>query len=207
MAEPADIRDLDGYPVTPDTVLAAYRLRCFPMCEHRAAPIAWYRPLRRAIITWDRYRVPRSLAKVLRNRRPFRLTVDRDFAAVIAACAERPDTWIGRDIEALYCELHRRGHAHSVEAWDGDGKLVGGLYGLAVGGCFSGESMFHRVDDAAKACVVHLVALLQDLGYSVLDCQQQSAHMARFGAYEVSDAEYARLLAEAPPPRPWPRAG
>lgn len=199
------IRDLHGQAVTPEVVLIAYReLRCFPMCAARDQPIGWYRPQRRAILTWDRYRVPRSLAKVLRNRRPYRITVDRAFAAVIAACAERPETWIGRDIEALYTELHRLGHAHSVEAWDGEGRLVGGLYGLSVGGCFCGESMFHRADDASKACVVHLVGLLQSLGYSLLDCQQQTAHMARFGAYEVDDRTYAALLATAPPPRPWP---
>ena len=194
MPESVLVRDVDGYPITPEMVLAAYRQRCFPMAESRGGPIAWYRPNRRAIITWDRYVIPRSLAKVLR-REPYRLTVERAFPAVIAACAERSQTWISHDVEALYGALHSLGHAHSVEAWDGEGRLVGGLYGLAIGSCFCGESMFHRADDAAKACVVHLVALLRRTGFRLLDCQQQTPHMERFGAYEISDREYARLFA------------
>ncbi len=195
MADPL-IRDVDGHPITPDTVLAAYRMRCFPMAETRGGPIAWYRPNRRAVITWDRFTVPRSLAKVLR-RQPYRITVDRAFPAVIAACAEREQTWISHDVEALYGELHQQGHVHSVEAWDAAGALVGGLYGLVLGSCFCGESMFHRANDASKACVVELVALLRAKGFVLLDCQQQTPHMERFGAYEISDRAYARLLAEA----------
>jgi leucyl/phenylalanyl-tRNA--protein transferase len=197
------VSDVDGFPVTPETVLTAYRQRCFPMAESRGGPIAWYRPNRRAIITWDRFSIPRSLVKVLRHE-PFRLTVDRAFPAVIAACAERSQTWISHDVEALYSALHRLGHAHSVEAWDGEGRLVGGLYGLAIGACFCGESMFHRADDAAKACVVHLVALLRRSGFRLLDCQQQTPHMERFGAYEVSDREYARLFAACADDVAWP---
>ncbi|HAT09700.1 MAG TPA: leucyl/phenylalanyl-tRNA--protein transferase, partial [Planctomycetes bacterium] len=203
MPEPLLVRDVDGYPITPETVLAAYRQRCFPMAESRGGPIAWYRPNRRAIITWDRFAIPRSLAKVLR-REPYRLTVDRAFPAVIAACAERSQTWISHDVEALYGALHRLGHAHSVEAWDGEERLVGGLYGLAIGSCFCGESMFHRADDAAKACVVHLVSLLRQAGFRLLDCQQQTPHMERFGAYEVSDREYARLFNACDGSLAWP---
>jgi len=188
--------DADGYEVTPDLVLEAYRQRCFPMAEERGGPLRWYRPAERAVITWDRFKIPDSLGKRLRNR-PFTITVDRDFPAVIAACAERASTWISHDIEALYTALHHRGQAHSLEAWDAGGALVGGLYGLTIGGCFCGESMFHRADDAAKMCVVRLVELLQARGFSVLDCQQQSPHMARFGAYEISDATFADLLADA----------
>jgi len=198
----AIVRDVDGHPITPDTVLAAYRMRCFPMAETRGGPIAWYRPNRRAIITWDRFAVPRSLAKVLRKE-PFRFTVDRCFAEVIAACAQREQTWISHDVELLYCELHRQGHGHSVEAWTPDGALAGGLYGLALGSCFCGESMFHRADDASKACVVHLAGLLQAKGFTLLDCQQQTPHMQRFGAYEVSDREYARMLEAASRPLAW----
>lgn len=196
------VRDVDGHPITPDTVLTAYRQRCFPMAESRGGPIAWYRPQLRAVITWDRFAVPRSLAKVLRKE-PYRITVDRCFPQIIAACSERDSTWISHDVEALYVELHRQGHAHSVEAWSPAGDLVGGLYGLAIGGCFCGESMFHRAPDASKACVVHLVARLRERGFAMLDCQQQTPHMERFGAYEVQDRVYARMLAACPGDLAW----
>src|SRR5687768_13328609 len=137
------IEDADGYPVTAEMILGAYRHRCFPMAEHRRGKLRWYRPATRAVITWDRFRIPDSLAKRMR-RPPYAISVDGDFAAVINACAQRSSTWISGDIERLYCELHRLGHAHSLEARDADGELVGGLYGLAIGGCFCGESMFHR---------------------------------------------------------------
>lgn len=188
------VRDADGQAVTPALVLAAYAQGCFPMADHRHGRLRWYRPQRRAIITWDRWRIPRSLAKVMR-REPCRLTVDQACAEVIATCAQRESTWISPDIEALYGELHRLGHVHSVEAWNAAGTLVGGCYGLALGGCFSGESMFHRADDAAKLCVVHLVAHLRRCGFALLDCQQTSPHMGRFGAYEVGAEAYAELLA------------
>ncbi len=192
---PMRIRDADGYPVTPELVLAAYRQGCFPMAEDRDSRFRWYRPVRRAIITWDRWKVPRSLAKTAR-RVPFTLTIDRACPRVIAACARRDETWICHDIEALYTELHRQGHVHSVEAWAGD-TLVGGLYGVAIGGCFCGESMFHDADDAAKLCVVHLAEHLRTRGFTLLDCQQQTPHMQRFGAYEVDADAYAGLLAAA----------
>ncbi len=187
------ILDADGNPITPEVVLHAYRLRCFPMADHRRGRLRWYRPETRAVITWEAWKVPDSLRKRLKVS-PYTITVDRDFPAVIAACAERTSTWISKDIEKLYIALHQQGRTHSVEAWDASGALVGGLYGLAIGGCFCGESMFHRADDAAKACVVHLVGILRERGFSVLDCQQQSPHMQRFGAYEIDDADYARLL-------------
>lgn len=189
------VRDADGQPVTPALVLTAYRQGCFPMAEDRDGRFRWYRPPHRAIITWDRFTIPRSLAKTAR-RQPYVLTMDRACPAVIAACAQRTETWICHDIEALYVELHRQGHVHSVEAWLGE-RLVGGLYGVALGGCFCGESMFHDADDAAKLCVVHLVAHLRARGFTLLDCQQQTPHMERFGAYEVDGADYARLLAAA----------
>lgn len=197
------VLDQDGHPVTPETVLVAYRQRCFPMADSRAGRIAWYRPGRRAVITWDRWQVPRSLAKVLR-REPYRLTVDRAFPAVVEACADRASTWISHDVQALYTELHRQGHAHSVEAWDADGGLVGGLYGLVIGGCFCGESMFHRAPDASKACVVHLVGLIRPAGFALIDCQQQTPHMERFGAREIDDRAYARLLAGCTEAVAWP---
>jgi len=196
------VHDVDGHPITAETVVTAYLQRCFPMADARHGRIAWYRPAQRAVITWERFKVPDSLRKTMR-RAPYRITCDRAFAAVIAACAERTSTWISHDVEALYLDLHRHGIGHSFEAWDAGGALVGGLYGLAIGGCFCGESMFHRADDAAKICVVALVAHLRACGFALLDCQQQSPHMRRFGAHEISDREYARRLAACAEPVPW----
>ncbi len=208
------VRDADGYAITPEIVLGAYAARCFPMADSRRGRIRWYRPAERAVITWDAWTVPRSLAKVIRNRRPYRITCDRDCPAVLAACADRDSTWISGDIERLYLALHAQGHVHSVEAWDATGALVGGLYGLAVGGCFCGESMFTRADDAAKICVVHLVHRLQAMGFAMLDCQQQTPHMERFGCRMVADADYAAMLSACARPcdfgppgelaSPWP---
>jgi leucyl/phenylalanyl-tRNA--protein transferase len=195
--------DADGYPVTPEVVVEAYWQRCFPMADHRRGKLRWFRPHQRAIITWDRWKVPDSLVRTMRKQ-PYRITVDRAFPQVIAACAERTSTWICGDIERLYVELHQRGIARSVEAWDADGALVGGLYGLRLGGCFCGESMFHRADDAAKICVVRLAEILRGNGYAMLDCQQQTPHMARFGAYEVADQDYAVRLERCHDERPFP---
>jgi leucyl/phenylalanyl-tRNA--protein transferase len=143
------------------------------------------------------------LDKVARNRRPYSITIDRAFAKVISACADRESTWISADIEGLYTMLHEQGHAHSVEAWDAGGDLVGGCYGLAIGGIFCGESMFHQAPDASKLCVMALVARLQANGFAVLDCQQQTPHMERFGAYEIDEKTYQRLLEEHHAPRPF----
>jgi leucyl/phenylalanyl-tRNA--protein transferase len=199
----AVIIDADGYPITPALVLAAYRQGCFPMADDRNGRLRWYKPNERAIITWDRYRVPKSLQKVARNRQPYRLTVDTAFAAVIAACAERTTTWISQDVEKLYSALHLQGHAHSVEAWNKDGVLVGGCYGLAIGGIFCGESMFHVAPDASKLCVMFLISRLQAHGFAALDCQQQTPHMERFGAYIIDDADYAALMAANTANRPF----
>jgi leucyl/phenylalanyl-tRNA--protein transferase len=176
------------------------------MADERGGLINWFRPERRAVITWDRWKVPDSLRKVIRHQ-PYRITSDRAFPQVIAACAERSTTWISHDIEVLYSELHRRGQAHSVEAWNAAGELVGGLYGLVIGGCVCGESMFHHADDAAKICVVALVEMLRANDFTLLDCQQQTPHMQRFGAYELSDAAYARLLKTCVEPRYFRRVG
>jgi leucyl/phenylalanyl-tRNA--protein transferase len=189
------VRDADGQRITPEVVVAAYLDRCFPMADERHGPLRWYRPEERAIITWDAWKIPPSLRKTWRKA-PYRLTMDVAFARVIAACAERDSTWISPDIERLYGALHQAGVAHSVEAWRGD-ELVGGLYGLALGGCFCGESMFHRADDAAKLCVMALADHLRARGFSLLDCQQQTPHMARFGARLISDEEYAAVFASA----------
>jgi leucyl/phenylalanyl-tRNA--protein transferase len=197
MLEPAavTVRDADGNEITPEVIINAYWQRCFPMADTRRGRFRWYRPTTRAVITWDAWKVPDSLDKVIRNRRPYRITFDAVFPAVIAACAERDETWISLGIEKLYLALHDLGLAHSVEAWDADNRLVGGLYGVVLGACFCGESMFHRAPDASKVCAVHLVRRLQASGFKLLDCQQQTPHMERFGAREISDETYAELLA------------
>ena len=214
------VRDADGNWITPGIILQAYAARMFPMADTRKGRFSWFRPEERAVITWDvnlpvsrleasspllgkpSWKIPDSLRKVMK-REPYRITFDQAFPAVIAACADRDSTWISLGIERLYTALHQLGHAHSVEAWSPAGELVGGCYGLVVGGVFCGESMFHRADDAAKICIVHLVARLRARGFSVLDCQQMTPHMARFGAYEISDDDYAHLLAATPPASPW----
>jgi len=193
--DPVVVVDADGDPVDADTVVEAYRARLFPMADSRDAPLRWYRPRVRAVVRLDAFRMPRSLAKTWRKA-PYRLTIDTACAQVIQACAEaRPTTWISHDVERLYLDLHRRGRVHSVEAWRGD-DLVGGLYGLDLGRIFCGESLFHRADDAAKLCVVHLAGWLRGRGFVLLDCQQMSAHVARFGAEEVDDRAYARMVAQ-----------
>ena len=188
------VRDADGNQVSPEVLLNAYWQRCFPMADTRRGKFRWYRPETRAVITWDRWKVPESLVKVMRNKRPYRITFDQDFPAVINACATRDETWISLGIEKLYTALHYAGFAHSVEAWSAEGELVGGLYGVALGACFCGESMFHRAPDASKICVVTLVERLQKNGFQLMDCQQQTPHMGRFGAHEIPDADYAKLL-------------
>ena len=187
------IYDAHGCLVTPDLVLRAYQSRCFPMADHREGVINWYRPVMRAVVTWDRFRIPRSLQKTW-QRTALTVTCDTAFDQVIDRCAARDETWISRDLQRLYQELHERGRAHSVEAWDADGRLVGGLYGLAIGGVFCGESMFHTVPDASKYCVIVLVESLRRSGFGLLDCQQQTPHMERFGARLISDADYEALL-------------
>ena len=127
-------------------------------------------------------------------RRPYRVAFDTDFSEVMNACAERDETWIGHGIQHLFEQLFQRGLAHCVAAYDDDDQLVGGCYGLALGHIFCGESMFHRAPDASKICVWELMQALQQCGFQALDCQQQSDHMARFGAHEISDAEYQDLL-------------
>ena len=196
------IRDEEGIPVSPARVLRAYMERCFPMADHRDGKIFWVRPTERAFINWDGYRVPRSMWRAAR-RNPLRFTTDVAFRAVVEACANRHETWISRDIEHLFRQLHQLGLSHSVEAWDEKGRLVGGLYGLSVGGIFAGESMFHLETDAGKLCIMALVKHLRALGYIGLDCQQQTPHMALFGAELIQDDVYAMMVASSTPPLNW----
>jgi leucyl/phenylalanyl-tRNA--protein transferase len=184
----------------PDDVLWAYRQGAFPMADGRRGRVRWYRPDPRALLPLDeRFRVRRSLAKRVRSGR-FEITRDRAFERVIRACAEpRPghtETWINGTIIDVYCELHRRGFAHSVEAWRGD-ELVGGLYGVAIGAAFFGESMFSRESDASQVCLVHLVEHLRARGYMLLDVQFTNPHLEQFGVIEVRCGEYLRHLTKA----------
>lgn len=186
--------------VTPDLVLRAYRAGLFPMAERRDADrLYWLDPDRRGIQPLEAFHLPRRLARTVLSD-AFEVRCDTAFAAVLEGCAasteDRPETWINPDIERLFGALHEMGHAHSVECWQ-QGRLVGGLYGVVLGGAFFGESMFSRVRDASKVALVHLVARLRLGGFALLDTQFVTDHLARFGAIEVPRLEYRRLLAEA----------
>ena len=180
-----------------DALLNAYASGWFPMA---VAPgdIRWYSPDPRGIIPLDTFHVPSRLARTLRKQR-FEIRVDTRFRDVIEACAARTDeegNWIDRAIIESYCELHAKGFAHSVEVWR-DGRLVGGLYGVALGGAFFGESMFHRVTDASKAALVALVDRLRARGFVLLDTQWVTGHLLQFGALEITRRRYLRKLDEA----------
>ncbi len=186
--------------ITPDLVLHAYRLGVFPMAEARSdRELYWLDPDQRGILPLDRFHLPRRLLRTIRAR-PFSISADTDFPAVIAACADarpgHPETWINPQIESLYVALHRQGHAHSIECRV-DGALVGGLYGVSLGGAFFGESMFSRIRDASKMALAALVALLRRGGYRLLDTQFLTDHLAQFGAISVPREAYRDLLARA----------
>lgn len=188
-----------GADLEPGTVLAAYRAGMFPMpLDGRAGRVlGWWSPDPRGILPLDRLRVSRSLR---RSCRRFEVTVDTAFRDVIRACADprRPSGWISADIEAAYVRLHALGWAHSVEAWSlDDGRLAGGLYGVAIGGLFAGESMFHRVTDASKVALVALVDLLRHGGATLLDVQWRTDHLATLGVEEIPRREYLRRLDRA----------
>ena len=186
--------------LSPETLLRAYAVGLFPMAERRDDPtLYWIDPEKRGILPLNRFRAPRRLARRVRSG-IFEIRCDTAFRAVISACAEpgrdRSDTWINGEIVDLYCELHAMGRAHSVEAWR-DGRLVGGLYGVALGAAFFGESMFSHQTDASKVALVHLVALLKASGFTLLDVQFVTPHLARFGAVEIHRSGYRQLLADA----------
>ncbi|HYM30319.1 MAG TPA: leucyl/phenylalanyl-tRNA--protein transferase [Candidatus Cybelea sp.] len=185
--------------LTPDLLLGAYAQGLFPMAESRGDPeVFWFDPERRGILPLDGFHLPRRLARTVRQGK-FQVAIDRDFTAVMAACAApsptRAATWINDTIIAAYGALHRRGYAHSVECWRGE-RLVGGLYGVSLAGAFFGESMFSRETDASKVALVHLIARLRFGGYVLLDAQFLTTHLARFGAIEIPRHQYhARLTA------------
>jgi len=178
-------------------LLTAYASGWFPMA---VAPgeIRWYSPDPRGVVPLDTFHVPSRLARTLRKR-AFEIRVNTQFEEVIRACAARQDeegNWIDAEIIESYCALHARGFAHSVETWE-DGRLVGGLYGVALGGAFFGESMFHRATDASKAALVALVERLQQRAFVLLDTQWVTDHLLQFGAVEIARRRYLRMLDEA----------
>lgn len=187
-------------PFTIDDLIACYRRGVFPMAQSRQEDGFYIvDPKFRCVLPLDRFHVPKRLARTLRADR-FTFTIDQDFAAVIKACAaprpDHPETWINRDIREMYIWLHARGIAHSVETRIGD-ELVGGLYGVALGGAFFGESMFSRATDASKAALVHLVARLRLGGFTLLDAQFETPHLAQFGAETLPRAGFQALLKDA----------
>lgn len=189
------------YHLSLEDVLTAYKSGLFPMAEDKDSPdFYWYDPLLRGQLPIQQLHVSKNLRKTaLRGK--YNLTINTDFKGVIDGCAaattDRPETWINRGIRDLFVALHQAGHAHSIEARNKDGKLVGGLYGLAIGGAFMGESMFSRATDASKVALVGLCAQLSHQGFTVLDTQYINEHLRQFGAYEIPRAEYLHRLQKA----------
>jgi leucyl/phenylalanyl-tRNA---protein transferase len=180
----------------PRLLLQGYAAGIFPMADSReASELFWVEPRSRAIIPLDRFHMSKSLRKTIRSGR-FAVTMDRDFNAVICACADREETWINADIERAMRTLHGSGHAHSIEVWAGN-ELVGGLYGVKLGRAFFGESMFSRTPDASKVALAWLVARMKVGGYGLLDCQFMTAHLASLGAVSISRKAYVALLSGA----------
>lgn len=185
-----------GGDLRPETLLRAYRAGTFPWYDE-STPICWWSPDPRAVFDLKTFTPSRRLARTCRSGR-FQLTVNQAFRAVMEGCADRPGegTWITPDMLSAYQRLHAIGCAHSVEAWHG-GKLVGGLYGVAIGGFFAGESMFHRMSDASKVCLVHVVERLRQRGFTLFDTQFVTEHTSRMGAIEIPRKTYLRLLRAA----------
>lgn len=185
-----------GGDLSPERILAAYRRGIFPWFS-AGEPILWWSPDPRMVLFPSELKISRSLTKVLHNK-PYEVTLDTAFAQVIAACAGTPrdgqhGTWITAEMQAAYSKLHELGHAHSVEVWM-DGKLVGGLYGMAIGHAFYGESMFSWRTNASKIALVHLGAHLQRRGFGIIDCQMETPHLASLGARAIPRSEFIALL-------------
>lgn len=201
-----------GGDLSPQRLLAAYRRGIFPWYS-AGDPILWWSPDPRMVLHPDEFKISRSLAKTLRNAE-FEVRLDTSFADVVRACASvprhgQPGTWITGEMQAAYCELHLRGHAHSVETWI-DGQLAGGLYGVAVGRAFYGESMFSQARDASKIALAHLCAYLKRRGFGIIDCQMETRHLASLGARPILRRDFAarldELCAQGDAPGHWPAA-
>ena len=187
---------MDGPDLTPETLLMAYASGIFPMAETRDSPeVFWVDPKRRGILPLEGFHISRSLARRMR-RCGYNATVNHEFAGVVAACADRSETWINDTIAALYGDLHASGHAHSVEVWDGP-ALIGGVYGVTLGAAFFGESMFSRRPDGSKIALACLVDRLRRTGFTLFDTQFITPHLASLGAIEISRAEYHDRLEAA----------
>ena len=180
------------HQLTPESILAAYRLGLFPMADQEAGTLGWYEADPRGVVPLDQFHAPQ---RVLRYLKKFTIEYDRDFEGVIDGCA-RPETWISSEIREAYVALHRLGHAHSVEAWL-DGKLAGGVYGVHIGGAFMAESMFSVQPNSSSCCLVKLVERLRSRGFTLLDIQEVLPHTARFGAVEIPRVEYLKRLKAA----------
>lgn len=189
-----------GADLEPGTLVSAYRLGLFPMHLPDGGPLAWWSPVSRGVLEVGDLKVPRSLRRSLRR---FDWSVDAAFPQVVVGCADpaRDRGWISPEIASAYNELHRLGYAHSVEVWLA-GDLVGGLYGVSIGGLFAGESMFHRVSDASKVALVRLVEIMSGTERPLIDIQWSTEHMARLGATEISRDEYLQRLARSLESRP-----
>ena len=187
--------------LTPELLLAAYKEGLFPMAYGGDSPyVHWVCPEERGQLSITNMHISKSLQKLVRKNlkdNMLLIRIDQDFEGVIRACAEetntRPETWINQQIIDAFCALHKLGHAHSVEVWQ-NGALVGGLYGLAIGGAFCGESMFSRVSNASKIALVHLAARLYNGGFTLLDTQFTNEHLEQFGVYEVQHTDYKKRL-------------
>lgn len=183
-------------PLSPELLLRAYASGIFPMAESRGDPgMFWVDPRMRGVLPLDGFHISRSLGRRMRKG-DYRVTLDEDFSAVVSACAEREDTWISFEIEALYAALHELGHAHSLEVWEG-GTLAGGVYGVALGGAFFGESMFSARRDGSKLALAHLTDHLRRCGFALFDTQFITPHLASLGAVEIPRRDYRLRLREA----------
>lgn len=183
--------------VSTEELLYAYANGFFPMAERRdSEELFWFHPEQRGVLPLERFYIPRRLAKTIKQK-PYRITADTAFSDVIAACAaprkRERDSWINPHIITLYTGLHHQGYAHSIETWE-EGRLVGGLYGVSLGGAFFGESMFSRATDASKIALVALIAILRDVGYALLDTQYVNDHLKQFGVEEIFRDDYMARL-------------
>jgi leucyl/phenylalanyl-tRNA--protein transferase len=181
--------------IPPHVLIEGYRQGMFPMADSETGEISWFTADPRGVLDLDTFHAPKRLQRIVKQQ-VFVVTINAAFERVMRGCAERENSWISEDIVRSYVELHRRGYAHSVEAWRDD-QLAGGLYGVSIGGAFFGESMFHRVSNASKVALVFLVERLKERGYLLLDTQMVTDHMGQFGATYISRRQYFQRLERA----------